>query len=73
MSAGLFFLEIGHAQGCPGRYLDGEGCTCSPVLTMHASMDRFIAGEQINRAARRKAAREAEKAMRKAARKGAQR
>jgi hypothetical protein len=68
MSAGLFFLEIGHAQGCPGRYLDGEGCTCSPVLTMHRDLQRFVHGEQINRAARRKAAREAERAMRKARR-----
>lgn len=66
MSGGLVFLEVGHDDDCPGRYTDGDGCTCSPTLSLHRSFERFMQGEAVNRAARRKAAREAERALRKA-------
>lgn len=65
---GLQFLEVGHGDGCPGRYTNGDGCTCTPTLTVHTSIDRFLTGERVNRAARRKADRVAAKALRKAAR-----
>lgn len=64
------FLEVAHAEGCPGRYTDGEGCTCTPTMTLHTDPQRYARGEGTNRAARRKAAREAAKALRRAARKG---
>ncbi len=64
------FLEVAHDEGCPGRYTDGEGCACNPTLTVHTDPRRFMRGEAVNRAARRKAAREAAKVLRRAARKG---
>lgn len=70
MKPGLHFLEVGHDDGCPGRYTNGDGCACAPSFTVHSSVERFLAGERANRAARRKAAREAVKALRKAARGG---
>lgn len=68
MKADFLFLEVAHDESCPGRYTNGEGCCCSPILTLHADVNRFLHGEAVNRAARRKAAREAEKAMRRARR-----
>jgi hypothetical protein len=64
----LHFLEVGHDAGCPGRYTNGEGCCCDFSVTLHHDQERFLRGEAINRAARRKAAREAEKALRRARR-----
>jgi hypothetical protein len=62
------FVEVAHDEDCPGRYEDGRGCTCAPIVTLHQDEQRFIRGEAINRAARRKAAREAETALRRARR-----
>lgn len=70
MKPGLLFLELGHDADCPGRFTDGEGCTCSPTVAMHDDVQRYIRGELVNRAARHTAARAAAKAMRKAARGG---
>lgn len=70
LKPGLHFLEIGHEQGCPGRYTNGGGCNCDPSITLHTDHERFMHNEIQNRAARREAQREAERAMRRA-RKGA--
>lgn len=66
MSAGITFLMVRHDEVCPGRYADGEGCTCRPEYVLHNDVQRFIDCEMHNRATRRKAAREAERATRKA-------
>lgn len=63
---GLAFLEIGHTDGCPGRWTNGEGCDCDFSVTLHHDVQRFLGGESTNRAARRKAAREADRALRRA-------
>jgi hypothetical protein len=70
LQPGLHFIEIAHDEDCPGRFTNGDGCTCDPWITPHSDVDRFVQGEMMNRAARRKAAREAEKALRKARRGG---
>ncbi len=68
LTPGVEFLEVAHDDWCPGRFTDGAGCCCNPTLTVHRDVDRFMRGEAVNRAARRKAAREAEKALRRARR-----
>lgn len=64
----ISFLEVGHEDGCPGRYENGIGCTCDFSIAVHQDQGRYLRGEAVNRAARRKAAREAEKALRRARR-----
>jgi len=67
---GIQFIEVAHDSDCPGRYEDGRGCTCAPTLTHHRDVQRFMRGEAVNRATRRKAAREAVRAMRRASKAG---
>ena len=64
----LQFIEVGHDADCSGRYMNGEGCACSPSFTLHADEQRYVRAEATNRAARRAAAREAAPVLRKARR-----
>jgi hypothetical protein len=67
MSA-LQFLEVGHDPQCPGRWMDGQECDCKPTLRFHSDVQRYLAGQTVNRAQRRAAEREAARAVRRAMR-----
>ena len=58
----VFFMEIQHDEDCPGGWSDGVGCNCNPTSALHRDEQRFINGEEKNRAARRAA----EQALRQA-------